>query len=735
MRFTKHCLIGLLVVGLLAAISVPLFAQQPPPAEGNEAQLIAVLQSDARPFDKAKACQQLAVIGTKKAVPALAGLLADESLSHYARFGLEPIPDPSVDEALREAAGKLQGGLLVGVVNSIGMRRDAGAVGQLKGLMGSSDEAAAAAAAAALGRIATPEAVGALQEALSGPASRRPAVADACLTAADRLLGEDKKTEAAAVFEAMRAADLPKHLEIAALFGAIRARGTAALPLLVECLRSDDTARFRVAVATARELPGDDVTQALVAELSKPLPAPEAPPKVLVITKAEYGAEDKWVDVTGKLADAVAGNGISVTSSNGLAGDPINGVVKALRVEYTLGGEKKTAVVPEKEQFEIRGDMAQHPREAVLIYVLAERGDKAALPVVLEAAKSAPWDVRVAAARALAKLGDAAAVPVLLETATGTQGELSAAACDSLAELPGAEVDAALAAALAESEGGRRLVVIDLVGRRGITSAVPALLKLIDSDDAPLRTAAIGALGSTVGLDRLSVLIDRVVSPPTPDVGSVAKEALRKACMRMPDRDAAAVALVERMAAAPTAAKIDLLDMLGVLGGAKALEGVSRAARDANEELQDAATRVLGEWITADAAPVLLELAKTGNDKFKIRCLRGYIRIPRQLDVPLAERAAMCREALAVAQRDDEKTLVIEVLARYPSPESLALAVTALESATLKQAAGQTAVAIAEKIVESDPAAVAGAMKKVLEAGLRGRPANRAKALLDKLGK
>ncbi len=735
MRSTKHRLAGLLVVGLLAAISVPLFAQQPPPAEGDEAQLIAVLESDAELFDKAKACQQLAVIGTKKAVPALAELLADESLSHYARFGLEPIPDPSVDEALRAAADKLRGGLLVGVVNSIGMRRDAGAVGQLKRMMDGSDTAAAAAAAAALGRIATPEAVGALQEALGGEAARRPAVADACLTAADGLLGEGKKTEAAAVYDAMRAADLPEHLEIAALFGAIRARGAAGLPLLVECLRSEDTARFRVAVATAQELPGDEVTQALVAELSKPLPAPEAPPKVLVITKAEYGAQDKWVDVTDKLADAVVGNGISVTSSNGLAGDPINGVVKALRVEYTLGGEKKTAVVPEKEQFEIQGDLGQHPREAVLIYVLGERGDTAALPVVLEAAKSGPWDVRVAAARALAKLGDPAAVPVLLETATGMQGELSTAACDSLVELPGDEVDAAIVAALAESEGRRRLVVIELVGRRGITAAVPALVKLIDSDDEPLRTAAIGALGSTVGPDRLSLLIDRVVSPPSPDVGSAAKEALRKACMRMPDRDAAAAALMERMAAASTTAKTDLLDMLGVLGGAKALEGVSRAAHDANEELQDAATRVLGEWITADAASVLLELAKTGNDKFKIRCLRGYIRIPRQLDVPLDERVAMCRKAMEVAERLDEKKLIFEVLRRNPSAESLALAVSCLDDPGVKGLASNTAVAIAEKIVPSDPAAVARAMKKVLEAGARGKAADRAQALLDKVGK
>jgi HEAT repeat protein len=79
-----------------------------------------------------------AEIGTKQAVPALAALLADPKLAHYARYGLEPIPDPSVDKALRDALGKIKGRPLVGVINSIGQRKDA---------------EVADAAAAALGRI------------------------------------------------------------------------------------------------------------------------------------------------------------------------------------------------------------------------------------------------------------------------------------------------------------------------------------------------------------------------------------------------------------------------------------------------------------------------------------------------------------------------------------------------------------------------------------------------------
>ena len=718
------------VAACLAAAALPVLAQQAPPAEGDEPQLIAVLKSDAPLFDKAKACQRLAVIGTKDAVPVLARLLGDADLSHYARTGLEPIPDASVDAALRKALGQLEGGLLVGVVNSIGMRRDAAAVGDLKELLDKSDPALAAAAAAALGRIATPQAVEALTAALDGPASSRPAVGDACLTAANMLLAEDKKAEAVALYDAMREADLPKHLQIAALAGAIGARGSAGAPLLVEQLQSLDKGFFRVALSMAQTVPGKEVTEALVAELAKLPTTSEAPPKVLTITKAEYGAQDKWVDVTDKLADAVSNNGLSVEASNGLAGDPINGVVKKLRIAYTLGGEEATAEVPEGDSFEIRSDASQHPRQALLMFALGQRGDRSALPVVLEAAKSGPWDVRVSAVRVLAKLGDAGAVPVLLETAAEAQGELGSAARDSLVDLPGREVDATLEAMLAKSEGRKRLAVVELIGRRGIASAVPELKKLADGDDPQLSAASIGALGLTVGLDGLPALIGRLLRAKTPEAGSTVKESLRKACLRMPDRDACATILIEHMSPASTAAKGDLLDLLGVVGGAKALGGVSSAAREGSEAVQDAATRVLGGWMNADAAPVLLELAKTGPDKFRVRCLRGYIRIPRQLDVPLDQRISMCREALAVAERDDEKKLAFEVLARYPSAGSLAAVVPYLESQTLKEAAAATAVAIAEKIIRTQPAAVVEPMRKTSAATGNEELAGRARRLM-----
>ena len=87
-------------------------------SEAELAALHAVLKSDASIREKGVACKRLAVIGTKDSIPVLAELLTDVRLAHYARFGLEAIPDPAVDRLFRESLSTLKGEQLIGVINS-----------------------------------------------------------------------------------------------------------------------------------------------------------------------------------------------------------------------------------------------------------------------------------------------------------------------------------------------------------------------------------------------------------------------------------------------------------------------------------------------------------------------------------------------------------------------------------------------------------------------------------------
>ena len=86
---------------------------------------------------------------------------------------------------------------------------------------------------------------------------------------------------------------------------------------------------------------------------------------------------------------------------------------------------------------------------------------------------------------------------------------------------------------------------------------------------------------------------------------------------------------------APVPVQCRLLKILSVVGGAKALQTVGAAAQAADPELKDAGSQLLGEWMTVDAVPVLLDLAKNGTDaKYQTRALRGYIRLARQFAMP-----------------------------------------------------------------------------------------------------
>lgn len=175
---------------LIPALLVLLLADSGPAAETKptESAALAVLASEAGIHEKARACQQLAVVGSPAAVPALAALLDHEHLADYARSGLEAIQDPAAGEALRTAMPRLKGRMLAGVVNSLGVRRDTVAVPALQKLALDPTSGVASEALASLGMIGTSEAAKTLHKTITdGLADLRIPATHAALTAAAQL--------------------------------------------------------------------------------------------------------------------------------------------------------------------------------------------------------------------------------------------------------------------------------------------------------------------------------------------------------------------------------------------------------------------------------------------------------------------------------------------------------------------------------------------------------------------
>ena len=187
MQYLKTFAFLTLIVVLALRPRPPEAGRQGQALPNDQQKLIDLLRSNAPPAEKALACKRLAIIGNGEAVPALAALLPSAELSSWARIALEVIPDAAADDALRAASGQLQGRLLVGVINSLGVRRDAKAVDGLIARLKDSDRDVAAAAAVALGHIGSEPAVAALRHALAHRAAKevRSAVAEGCILCAE----------------------------------------------------------------------------------------------------------------------------------------------------------------------------------------------------------------------------------------------------------------------------------------------------------------------------------------------------------------------------------------------------------------------------------------------------------------------------------------------------------------------------------------------------------------------
>ena len=487
----------------------PAAAPKKGPKPKEEQRLLAVLKSGAPLFDKARACQQLAVVGSARAVPTLAALLGDERLGDYARFALEPIDDASVDVALREALGRLKGRLLAGVVTSIGVRRDAKGVDALTKLARQGDKTVAPVALAALGRIATDEAIGAVRQVLTGgPASLRAAAADACLAAADRLRADGKGQQAAGLYDTVRKAKLPPHVRASAVHGAILARGQADLGLLVEALRSKDREVVRAAMRSARELPGPAVSQKLSAELGRARPSVQALLIDVLASRRDPGARKAIAALAASDAPAVRlaavkalghvgdASSVAVLVKAAGAADRAEAAAASRSLRMLKGGGVDAAILAS-----MKG--AKSDVRVELIDVLVARGHAPAATALLDAAGGADAKVARAALKALGTLGGPTHLPALRKLLVGTKDDALRRETENAVVAvarkigdPGERADGLLAALSSATEPVARCSLIRVLGRIGGAHAYRAVSAAAGDADAAIKDAGVRALAA-----------------------------------------------------------------------------------------------------------------------------------------------------------------------------------------------------------------------------------------------
>ncbi len=603
-RFPSLVLASLLLCSSWTAAQVTTITSEP--------ELITILQSDGAAADKAMACKRLAIYGSEKCVADVGKLLRDEQLSSWARITLEAIPGKESSQVLREAADSVKGRLLIGVLNSIGVRRDVDSVEVLAKYVTDADAGVASAAAVALGRIGNETSTEVLKKSMAKVGDEvRSAVAEGLVLSAEASMMLGKLDYAMEIYDSVRKAKVPQQRIVEATRGAILSRKTAGIPLLIEELRAPEYFRFQLGLSVARELEGREVDQALASELAK----------------------------------------------------------------------------------------APADRAALILVAMADRPATVDVQAIIKAIAAEAKPVRLTALKSLGLVGDVECVTPLLDACKGADTELTDTVVEALSKISDARVDGELAKRMEVANGSVLVVLIRALGARGVPAS-DGMVKALNDADGNVRNAAFVALGDTLPASKLSVLVNQFLSPKYAADQDVAATSLKTAAIRMPDREACANELSAALTQIKKAGlKAKLIEILGAVGGTKALATVGEAALSSEEASKDSATKVLGNWMTIDAAPMLYSLSeKMPDDKYRVRAVKAYLRIARQFDMPLQQRVSMAESAMKIARQPEEKKLVLDVLKRNPSLEMLQLAVMFAASEDIKAEAVAVANELAGKI-------------------------------------
>lgn len=397
---------------------------------------------------------------------------------------------------------------------------------------------------------------------------------------------------------------------------------------------------------------------------------------------------------------------------NALKGEDESMQSMAISLIRDMPGPEVTKVLArELPSLSARGQMQ-------LLSALADRGDRAALPAVIAAAKAKDQSVRVAALKAIGDLGNASSVGLLAGTAAATRGAEQKAARESLYRLRGPKIDETVLAAIPSAEARVKVELIRSTGERNIAAGVESLLKTARDKDAKVRRETLRVLKTIAEPKYLPALVKLLVDVQSGVDRREAEKTVTAVAHKVSDKSRRAEAV---LAALPSVkeqtSRCSLLRVLGKIGDDSAL-GVLRAGlKDKSVAVQEACIRALAGWPTAEPVADLLKVVQTSDNKLhRVLALRGFVRlIGLDSSRPAEETIGMYKQAMSLASDISEKKMVLSGLANIKSLSALKIAALYLDDKALQQEAEVALVKIAEAISDSFPAESKAALQKVIQ--------------------
>lgn len=338
---------------------------------------------------------------------------------------------------------------------------------------------------------------------------------------------------------------------------------------------------------------------------------------------------------------------------------------------------------------------------AALLRILGGVGGEAALEAARRALTVSDEAARDAAVRALSEWPDASPIEDMLKLASEGRDEIHRAlAVGAYARMVGLKPGLApeetsdmyeKAADLAERDEERRAIsamrrdMIRSLASRNPPGAVGVMLKTARDKDQELRMSALRGLCAVAATADGPAVMELVNTAASDLERDEAVNALVAIGRRQDDSGKTAGLIVSAVEKNDGSARAALVRALGRVGGGAALDAARRAMAGSDETARDAAVRALSEWSDASPMDDLLALAVDGkSDIHRILALGGYARmIALKPGLKPDEMCDLYENAMELAERDEERRLILGMLGKVPDPRALKYLETTLEEHVL----------------------------------------------------
>jgi HEAT repeat protein len=382
--------------------------------------------------------------------------------------------------------------------------------------------------------------------------------------------------------------------------------------------------------------------------------------------------------------------------------------------------------------------MADLPEQGQ-IYILgslAAAGDKSVLPQVLQAIDSENVELRKAVVRALGRLGDVTVVPMLVQLGF-SDDPASGEARTSLQRVYGPGVDQKIVDSLkAADDLNQRRSLIEVIERRRMASAASVLIdEAKRQQDAGVRSRAMSALRAVAQPEQIAAMIPAMLQAEPGRERDEAEKTVMIVAQKIKDmeqRDDAVLALYAR---ASNDDKKSLLSVLGRIGGSDALKTIEDSLKSSDPETKDAAMRAISNWPTSDVADRLLQISQGAKEKkHAIWTLRAFVRvIALPGDRNDKQKLGLLEKAMQLAQRDEERNLILERAAALRIIDTLRFVLPYLNQEATAQRAARTIVDLAHHrdLREPNQDEFNKALKKVIELSQDRGTVDRAKRYME----